>query len=451
MTDWIPPMLSKALGSSLEAIDQAALERLIGYPETDLIDFKKEFPGKSDSDKRELGHDIVQFANSTGGLIIFGIEEAGGVATRIVPMPPDERRPERAHWIDQVAVGNIVPQATIGCHSITTNDGEVLMVSVPPSIAAPHAVKVNEALKYAIRAGRGKRFLAEHEVAERYRARFDAVAEGRRLGNEIHARALKSPRSEPNTDGDGLADMRVIVSAVPDQRGHVTMQRGLATEWEAPVLAELFDFPTYDRNDSLQLSPRYRSMALESRRPFSTSTVGELNLDGSAAIGQSLTASIETSESNMFIASRNRVDGRVGLVRDDYVVADLVNIINVLCRHALRCGAQGALVVAASLHMDDPDVGQLALLARDVTPMKRVVHGSVNTSNPTEPIQRSIFPDAVVRDPAALLEAVRLIAGDLFSHFGIPEPHQFNDAGELKPNRFDANLAEPIRRWLQTP
>lgn len=450
MTDWIPPKLSKALGSSLEAIDQAAIERLIGYPETESIDFKREFPGQSPEEKKKLAANIVQFANSIGGLLVFGIDEKDGVADAIVPMAPDATRGERAQRIDTIVADRIVPHVTVGCHTVNVDDGCVFVVSVPQSLASPHASKVNTGLYYVTRSGRAKRPMAEHEVAERYRARFDAVAEGRRLGNEIHARALKSPRIEPNTDGDGFADMRVIVSAVPDHRGHVTMQRGLATEWEAPVLAELFDFPTYDRNDSLQLSPRYRSMALESRLPFSTSTVGELNLDGSAAIGQSLRASIEPSGSNMFIASRNRPDGRVGLVRDDYVVADLVNIVNVLCRHALRCGAQGALVVTASLHMDDPDVVQLALLARDVTPMQRVVHGSVNSSNPTEPIQRSIFPAAVVRDPAALLEAVRLVAGDLFSHFGIPEPHQFNDAGELKPDRFDAILAEPIRRWLQT-
>ena len=444
MTNWIPPTLSKVLGSSLDAIDQEAITRLIGYPETGSIDFKRQLQPMTDKGRRDLSLDIIQFVNSTGGLIIFGIEETDGVATRIVPMPPDKDRSERAHWIDQVAVGNIVPQATIGCYSVHVDDGEVLVVSVPPSIAAPHAVKVNEGLRYVVRAGREKRSLAEHEVAERYRSRFDAFADSREIGEELHARALQSPRHHP-VNIDENADLRVVVSAVPDQRGHIPMRRGLADEWERDVLSELFDFPTYDRNDSLRLSPRYRSMSLESRDPFMVSTVAELNLDGTASIGQSLSSTVYQPNASIFARASGPALGPVASVRDDYLVADLVNIVNVLCRHALRCEAQGALVITASLHTDHPDVKQLALVTQG-----SLLHGSVRALNPTRPVHRSIFPDAVVRDPLTLLESVRLVAGDLLSHFGIPEPHQFNDAGEFQADHYDIHLSEAIRTWLQS-
>ena len=47
------------------------------------IDYKKELPGPSDRDRREYLYDVSSFANTLGGYLIFGMDEAAGVATEI--------------------------------------------------------------------------------------------------------------------------------------------------------------------------------------------------------------------------------------------------------------------------------------------------------------------------------------------------------------------------------
>jgi predicted HTH transcriptional regulator len=47
------------------------------------IDYKGELPGYSDGDKKEVLADVSSFANTSGGDLVFGIDEAEGLPTQL--------------------------------------------------------------------------------------------------------------------------------------------------------------------------------------------------------------------------------------------------------------------------------------------------------------------------------------------------------------------------------
>lgn len=447
MSSWIPPALSSVLGRNAADLDAPAIRRLVGYAENDVLEFKSEMPKATDGGRREFACDVAQFANAAGGIIVYGMEESAGRASAVAPVAPDPARPELALWVDQVLAGLVVPHLQVGRTVVDADGGVVLVVSVPPSIASPHAVRVNDALRYVARSGSQRVPLSEHEVAARYRSRLERLSDVRRLGRDLHDEACRQIETGvPETD---VCDLWLTVSAVPDQLGDVSMRRGLASEWESQLLQSLFDFPTFGRSGSsnLFLSPRFQALELASRSRYSTSTRARFNLDGSGAISQSIPMTVSGPEADVFLTSPGTVTELTGAVRDDYLVADLVNTVNCLAHHAVRCGGFGDLTVTASLQSGHRHARALALVTARHGSGVQLVHDSVTAPNPTPPRSRSLVLDAVVTDPRSLLDSDRLLAGDLLSQFAIPEPMQFDETGELVLAAFDQGLHGPIEAW----
>jgi hypothetical protein len=51
-----------------------------GVPEGVFVDYKKDMYGRSDADVKEFLKDVSSFANTSGGHLIIGIDETGGIA-----------------------------------------------------------------------------------------------------------------------------------------------------------------------------------------------------------------------------------------------------------------------------------------------------------------------------------------------------------------------------------
>src|SRR5258708_33933805 len=60
-----------------------------GVPEGVLIDYKREMYGRTDADAKEFLKDVSSFANTAGGHLIVGVDEAAGIPTRITPLQGD--------------------------------------------------------------------------------------------------------------------------------------------------------------------------------------------------------------------------------------------------------------------------------------------------------------------------------------------------------------------------
>ncbi len=74
--------------SEQNLLDQIAA----GVPEGVLLDYKKELYGGGDSDVKEFLKDVSSFANTAGGHLVIGVDEAAGVPTGISPLTgnPDQ-------------------------------------------------------------------------------------------------------------------------------------------------------------------------------------------------------------------------------------------------------------------------------------------------------------------------------------------------------------------------
>ena len=126
-------------------------------PEGKLLDFKRELPGQSDADKKEFLFDISSFANASGGYLIYGIEENGGIPKQLVGIAVTDADAEirRLQSLALDAVDPRIPGLDFGFISLANGRG-VIVISIPKSWALPHMVTLKGTNKFYSRNAAGK-------------------------------------------------------------------------------------------------------------------------------------------------------------------------------------------------------------------------------------------------------------------------------------------------------
>ncbi|MDQ6848458.1 MAG: ATP-binding protein, partial [Actinomycetota bacterium] len=168
--------LEASFGAALSDVTaQHVLELVAGAVHEDFdLDFKAQMYGNGDAEKRDLAADVAAMANSAGGVIVLGVEEnehAQAVAAPGIAISDEvERR------IFQVTAG-ISPVPPIAVRRIPLDASDsgrgFVLVIVPRSLSAPHAVVVNAtSLRYPVRHGTTTRYLTAPEVSAAYRQRL---------------------------------------------------------------------------------------------------------------------------------------------------------------------------------------------------------------------------------------------------------------------------------------
>lgn len=122
--------------------------------ETLQREYKKQFSIERSADKKELCKDVSAFANSQGGIIIFGLEEAqvpesGSIPIALNPIS-DRSLKERAQ---QLILDGIQPRLEFKFYSIPNSSGnaEYVIIDVPKSFRGPHMVTSGGDSRYYIR------------------------------------------------------------------------------------------------------------------------------------------------------------------------------------------------------------------------------------------------------------------------------------------------------------
>lgn len=118
-----------------------------GNEENINLDYKAaDSLGKSEPKKREISKDVSAFANSDGGIIIYGVKEFDEVDKRHLPekIDPIDRTIISKEWLEQVINSNISPRihgAVI--HPIPIEGGEgnqvIYVAEIPKGITAYQA------------------------------------------------------------------------------------------------------------------------------------------------------------------------------------------------------------------------------------------------------------------------------------------------------------------------
>jgi hypothetical protein len=147
-------MIAKQLADIAEDDIRALIVNAV--PEGKTIDYKRELPGNSDADKKEFLADVSSFANSAGGDLIFGVDEAQGIPTDVVGLQVADRDQE-IRRLDSIIGAGLDPRIRYEIRQITTSDGKVvLVIRTERSWIGPHRVTFKSHDKFYGRTSAGK-------------------------------------------------------------------------------------------------------------------------------------------------------------------------------------------------------------------------------------------------------------------------------------------------------
>ncbi|MDP9474231.1 MAG: ATP-binding protein [Actinomycetota bacterium] len=180
----------------MDEIGEAHLEGLVeeGARELGSIEYKLQLPGGSDADKREYLADVSSFANANGGDIVFGVDEDGGVPTRLPGLEAGTDLDGAILRLENVVRDGLSPRVQgVACRPVPVGEGRhAIVLRVPRSFARPHMVTFKGSSRFFARSSAGKHpmdvgeirgaVLASEAVAERVRAfrsdRLGRIASG---------------------------------------------------------------------------------------------------------------------------------------------------------------------------------------------------------------------------------------------------------------------------------
>lgn len=193
--------LHSALGETDPTLDYALFERACreGTPESSNLDWKKLLPLTTDQERGkqnqelELAKDIAALANSGGGMIAYGVAEAGGgssAADHIEPVGPLDEDTARA--IRRVAGTLIYPPVTgldlIPVKATPEAAEGILVLVVPDSVETPHLVHPNAGKRdwfcAPYRHGPDTHWMVERQIAAAYVEREARRRQGQQAFND---------------------------------------------------------------------------------------------------------------------------------------------------------------------------------------------------------------------------------------------------------------------------
>jgi len=145
----------------LTALSNGSLE------ETVTFEAKSEIPAKN----TELAKDVAALANTSGGTIVFGIQEDSNKRLTIATPFTLKGQRERIDQVIQTSISEIPIYKISAIESSGDPSKGFIILRIEPSERAPHMVEVKGEKRYYGRSDTGNRVLTEVEVARLYERR----------------------------------------------------------------------------------------------------------------------------------------------------------------------------------------------------------------------------------------------------------------------------------------
>lgn len=153
--------------------------------ESRFLDYKRLVSISSDDDKREFLADVVSFANTAGGILLFGIEEHHGLPINIVGI---EGNPDKLFLqIEEIIKTGISPRLqSYFLHKVSlTANTFVLVLQIDQSYAQPHMVTYKNLNRFFKRNHSGKSIMDVFEIRAAFASSGDIT---KSIKNFIHER-----------------------------------------------------------------------------------------------------------------------------------------------------------------------------------------------------------------------------------------------------------------------
>ena len=143
--------------SDLSLLRISDLETLIaaGEPESETLEFKSQPYVDSPDGSREFLKDATALANTSGGILIVGIQEVGGVATELKPISSPDFDKHQLR-LQNLLQSSVEPRLFgVQMQPVVLSTGYVLIIRVPPSNYPPHRVSAQNSNRFYLRHSAG--------------------------------------------------------------------------------------------------------------------------------------------------------------------------------------------------------------------------------------------------------------------------------------------------------
>lgn len=142
------------------------------------LDYKQALPGTNDDARNDFLADVTAMANTSGGVILYGIEEqrdtegkATGQPERVCGLPGvnvEQERQRLVNWLKHNVDPNI-PGVDI-YEVVGVADGPVIAVQTPRSWSAPHLIQMGRRVAFYRRNSVGNQPMDWHEIRSAFAA-----------------------------------------------------------------------------------------------------------------------------------------------------------------------------------------------------------------------------------------------------------------------------------------
>ena len=181
-----------------------------GVSEGRTIEYKRELPGHSDGEKKEFLADVSSFANTSGGDLVFGVDEQNGLPTQIPGFQSADLDLE-VRRLDAMLASGLEPRIRYATRPITGPGGQrTLIIRVERSWVGPHRVVFKGHDKFYARNSAGKYPLDVNELRSAFT--FSASVTER-------IRAFRTDRlialSNNQTPVPFVEDPKIILHCIP--------------------------------------------------------------------------------------------------------------------------------------------------------------------------------------------------------------------------------------------
>jgi len=437
--------LETVLGAPLDELTALHIKAMVsnGVTEAFDLDLKKETYGGSDQDKRELAKDVAALANTAGGVIIIGVDEDDqGRASATPGTTISDREKTR---LQQIIAAGVVPMPVFDIISVDDeNLAEglgYLLIAVPRSPTAPHAVTKNPDLRYPKRNGTVTRYLSEPEVATAYRER--------QLGAGLQDDRLV----EIERDAIALLDLGrhpwVLISLVPDLPGEIVVSAPNLAAFRTSVLEQPVAVVDIGMH-FFRVSVGQRCFLADNTSTYSPqahSALLALHADGSGIYALGL-HDITRHPSASFGAEDEAPAAH--LISDEWLALAVLSGLHRLGTNARDRAATGGTALLKAQLVAGTTGGPVKIGSyrnhgfTDALPNSRAVN------LPIRPARLSVALDDLADAGPALVSAAAILSHEIGQAFGVTELSQLTRDGRVQPQYWshDAHFQQ-LRSWAE--
>lgn len=436
------------LGARIDQLNASNIQNLLasGVSEDYDLDFKAGLYGRADSDKRDLAGDVAALANTAGGIIVLGVTEDD--QARASTLSPVEISDAETGRMLQVIATNTAPMPHIDVVPVpdlaASVGGRVIgwyVLAVPRSPTSPHAVLINQGLRYPKRNGATIRYLSEAEVAAAYLDRTAGLAQQSQRIEDVERDAIKRL--------DRAGKPWLVVSLVPDLPGSIDINRETLTRFQSSIVSQ----PAHDIAGSL-FGATFRDASVGRRRLMADDATDaggsprrvavEYHSDGSGAYSLALVDLWATQRALQQAAGAAHRANQ--LVDDESLVIGTLTAIHRLAEQARDVAATGGnallrvQVVPALGTGVEVELGHERRQFADSYSVRSAWEGVLTATTVAS------LDDAVTPGPALVAIAARLLS-EISQAFGVPELSQVTLAGEIRLPYWSRDIQKEVEAW----